>query len=268
MAEKRMFSKSIIDTDLFMDMPTTSQLLYFHLGMRADDEGFVSSPRSIMRICAANNDDLKLLAAKGYIIPFDSGVIVITHWKINNYIRPDRFKETIHQDEKERLSIGKDDMYRLKGNEVLPFDNSTEDCLPSGNHLPTNCLPSGNHLPTNCLPSDNHLPTQISIDKDSIDKDSVDIGEVRSSPSPTPNKPILKKYGEYRHIRLSEEQYNKLIEEFGDQTTAEYIKRCDEYIQQTGKRYKDYNLTLRNWIKKDGVKVSAKADYNAPGFWE
>lgn len=90
MAERRMFAKSIIDSDLFLDMPATTQLLYFHLGMRADDDGFIANPKSIMRAVACSNDDMFLLIEKGFVIKFDSGVIVIRHWKINNSIRGDR----------------------------------------------------------------------------------------------------------------------------------------------------------------------------------
>lgn len=84
MAERRMFAKSIIDSDTFMDMPTSSRLLYFDLSMRADDDGFVNSPKKIMRMTGASQDDLKMLIAKSFIIPFESGVVVIKHWKIHN----------------------------------------------------------------------------------------------------------------------------------------------------------------------------------------
>ena len=92
MAERRMFAKTIIDSDAFLDMPATSQLLYFHLAMRADDDGFVNSPKKILRVIGCGEDDLKLLFAKKFLIPFDSGVVVIKHWKIHNYIQKDRYK--------------------------------------------------------------------------------------------------------------------------------------------------------------------------------
>ena len=93
MADKRMFSLKIVDSDLFLDMPLSSQCLYFHLSMRADDDGFVNNPKKIIKIIGANEDDLKILIAKGFVIVFERGIIVITHWKINNYIRNDRRKE-------------------------------------------------------------------------------------------------------------------------------------------------------------------------------
>lgn len=105
MAKKRMFSLDIVDTDPFLEMPASTQLLYFHLGVRADDDGFVSSPKRIAQYCGCSPDDMKLLAAKGYIITFDSGVIVITDWKNNNNIRPDRYHPTIYQEEKAMLEL-------------------------------------------------------------------------------------------------------------------------------------------------------------------
>ena len=92
MAEKRMFAKTIIDSDLFLDMPVTAQLLYFHLCMRADDDGFVNNPKRIMRDVRCSDDDIKILHAKGYIHPFESGVLVIKHWRWHNYIKSDRYK--------------------------------------------------------------------------------------------------------------------------------------------------------------------------------
>ena len=92
MAAKRMFSIDVVDTDKFLDMPVSTQALYFHFGMRADDDGFVASPRKIVKIANCTNDDLKVLISKGYVIPFQSGVIVITDWKTNNFIRSDRYK--------------------------------------------------------------------------------------------------------------------------------------------------------------------------------
>ena len=103
MAERRMFSKTIIDSDLFIDMPTSTRLLYFDLSMRADDDGFVNSPKKIIRMTGASQDDLKILISKNFIIPFESGVVVIKHWKIHNYIRNDRYKPTVCQDEKSML---------------------------------------------------------------------------------------------------------------------------------------------------------------------
>lgn len=104
MAERRMFAKSVIDSDDFLDMPADAQLLYFHLSMRADDDGFIT-PKKIMRMIGASEDSLKILVLKKFVIPFDSGVIVIRHWKVNNYLRNDRYNETQYKDEKGHLTL-------------------------------------------------------------------------------------------------------------------------------------------------------------------
>jgi len=112
-AERRMIAKTIIDSDAFLDMPQSTQLLYFHLAMRGDDDGFVNKPKTIMRITGASDDDIKLLIAKKFIIPFESGVVVIKHWKIHNYIQNDRYKETKYKDEKAMLELDNNKAYRL-----------------------------------------------------------------------------------------------------------------------------------------------------------
>ena len=111
MAERRMFAKTIIDSDAFLDMPLTSQALYFHLSMRADDDGFINNPKKIQRMIGASDDDLKLLLAKRFIIAFESGVVVIKHWKIHNYIQKDRYRPTIYQEEKSLLSEKENKVY-------------------------------------------------------------------------------------------------------------------------------------------------------------
>ena len=111
MANRRMFSLDIIDTDKFLEMPASAQALYFHLGMRADDDGFVNAPRSVMRQSGATEDDMKLLIAKRFVLTFESGVIVIKHWKIHNLIQKDRYKETKYIEEKNRLVLDENNAY-------------------------------------------------------------------------------------------------------------------------------------------------------------
>lgn len=115
MAEKRMFAKSIVLSDAFLDMPMSARCLYFTLGMLADDDGFVSAPKSIMRQCGASQDDMSILIAKRYILAFESGVIVIKHWRINNYLRADRYVETTYLEEKNTLSLDKKGAYTEAG---------------------------------------------------------------------------------------------------------------------------------------------------------
>lgn len=113
MAQRRMFSLAVTDTDAFQDMPTSSQALYFHLGMHGDDDGFVGSPKKIARAAGCNADDIKLLITKGFIIPFESGVVVIRDWRVNNTLKNDRYHETLYQAEKALLSVNKAGAYEL-----------------------------------------------------------------------------------------------------------------------------------------------------------
>ncbi len=125
MANRRMFSLDVVDTDFFLDMPLTAQTLYFHLGMRADDDGFIGNPKRIQRMIGCNDDDLRLLLAKGFIIPFESGACVIRHWKVHNYIRTDRYKETVYTSEKNMLSVAKNGEYALSDTIGIPNVNQT-----------------------------------------------------------------------------------------------------------------------------------------------
>lgn len=111
MAERRMFAKTIVLSDAFLDMPLSARCLYFTLGMVADDDGFVNNPKSIMRQCGAQEDDIKLLLAKKFLLSFDTGVIVIKHWRMNNYLQKDRYRETKYLEEKSKLSIDKNGAY-------------------------------------------------------------------------------------------------------------------------------------------------------------
>lgn len=120
MAERRMFAKTIIDSDIFLEMPHSTQLLYFHLSMRADDDGFINNPRNIMRVVSCKEDDMKLLITKQFIIPFESGIVVIKHWKIHNYIRNDRYKETKCLEEKAQLLLDEDNSYSLQNYSGIP----------------------------------------------------------------------------------------------------------------------------------------------------
>ena len=113
MAERRMFAKTIIDSDAFLDMPCSTQSLYFHLSMRADDDGFINNAKKIQRMIGCADDDLKILMAKNFVIPFESGVCVIKHWKIHNLIQKDRYKPSVYIDEKAKLSLKNNNVYTM-----------------------------------------------------------------------------------------------------------------------------------------------------------
>lgn len=139
MANKRMFALDVIDTDRFCDMPISARLLYYELGMRGDDEGFVQNPKKIMLTTGTTADDLKILAAKGYVILFDSGVLVITHWRQNNFIQKDRFHETTCLAEKAQIQTTDSKKYAL--------------------------LPAGNGLDTVCIQPVSNMEAQIRVDQ-------------------------------------------------------------------------------------------------------
>ena len=145
MAERRMFAKTIVTSDAFLDMPMSARCLYFTLGMFADDDGFVNSPKSIMRQVGATQDDLQILIAKKFLLVFESGVIVIKHWRINNYLRSDRYKETTYTDEKAELIVEDNGAYVKNG---------------STSRLEASGIPVG-------IPSVDQCETQNSIGKDS-----------------------------------------------------------------------------------------------------
>ena len=113
MAQRRMFSLKIVDSDAFLDMPLSTQALYFHLSMRGDDDGFVGNPKKIMRLINCNDDDMKVLLSKRFILPFESGICVIKHWKIHNYIQKDRYTSTTYLDEKKQLITKENNSYSL-----------------------------------------------------------------------------------------------------------------------------------------------------------
>lgn len=126
MAERRMFAKTIIDSDAFLDMPVTARLLYYDLSMRADDDGFINSPKKIQRMIGASDDDLRILITRQFIIPFESGVVVIRHWRLHNYIQKDRYKPTVYVEEKAKLSISDSNVY-----------NMDTECIQNGYSLDT-----------------------------------------------------------------------------------------------------------------------------------
>ncbi|MGL4645380.1 MAG: conserved phage C-terminal domain-containing protein [Vagococcus fluvialis] len=167
MAERRMFAKTIIDSDAFLDMPLSTQALYFHLSMRADDEGFINNPKKIQRMVGSSEDDLKLLTAKRFILAFDSGVIVIKHWKLHNYIRSDRFKPTMYLEEKSQLITKENKAYSVG--------------MTVG------------------IPEADHLDTQVRLGKDRLGKVSKDILSSSDEQDDVPYKEII----DYLNLKAS-----------------------------------------------------------------
>lgn len=217
MANKRMFSKDITDSDAFIEMSSAAQALYFHLNQGADDDGFNNQIQMAMMKAHASTDDLKILMAKNFVIRFESGVIVIKHWRLHNTLRKDRYTATNYQEELNLLGIKENGVYTL------------------------GCQVVAEGLPSGCP----------SIDKNSIDKDSVVEESIEDAADiNVGRKPTRHKYGLYEQVLLSDEDYEKLKAEF-PHDYSERIARLDEYIASTGKKYKNHLATIRSWARKD-----------------
>lgn len=211
MAERRMFAKSIIDSDLFLDMPQSAQCLYFHLSMRADDEGFVNAPKKIQRMIGASEDDCRLLVAKKFLIPFDTGVVVIRHWRIHNYIQKDRFKPTMYQSEKSSLSLDDTGAYQL--------------------------------MDTDCIQGVSEPDTQVRLGKGSLGKSSEGKGsggereKGRKRPPARFVPPTLEEVAAY----CKERKNTVDPERFHDYYSA------NGWVQGKGKPIKDWKAAVRTW---------------------
>ena len=218
MAERRMFTKKITESDAFLDMPSSTQMLYFHFSMNADDDGFVNNPKKIQKMCGASDDDFKLLIAKSFIILFDSGIIVIKHWKMHNYIQADRYRPTDYVEEKSMLGI--------KSNKAYTLDVSKMD---------TECIQNG-YIGKDSIDKE-------SIDKDSIDKDSIDKdskGEsVRGEKAKRFYPPTLDEVKQY-----CEERKNNI-------DPMAFIDFYSSKGWMIGKnRMKDWKAAVRTWERK------------------
>ena len=213
MAERRMFTKRITESDAFLDMPSSTQMLYFHFSMNADDDGFVNNPKKIQKMCGASDDDFKLLIAKSFIILFDSGIIVIKHWKMHNYIQADRYRPTDYVEEKSMLGI--------KSNKAYTLDVSKMD---------TECIQNG-YIGKDSI-------GKVSIDKNSIDKDSK--GEsVRGEKSKRFYPPTLDEVKQY-----CEERKNNI-------DPMAFIDFYSSKGWMIGKnRMKDWKAAVRTWERK------------------
>jgi len=232
-AQRRMFSKEVTTSDLFVDMPSSSQLLYFHLGMEADDEGFIGNAKMLSRAYGSNNDDLKLLEAKGFIIAFPSGVTVVKDWNLNNKIRKDRVKATIYTEEKTLLSLDSKGAYLL-----------------------------GNQVSTISQPNDNQMSAQDRLGKDRLGE--VSIGEGRGEQKePSDFQRLINLYQENFGI-VKPILYDDLkadINDYGLELIVEAVKRST-------KKQKDYAYAqgiLKSW-NRSGIKTLEQAKAEEVSF--
>ena len=226
MAQRRMFSKEITTSDLFVDMPASTQLLYFHLGMEADDEGFIGNAKMLGRAYGSSNDDLKLLQAKGFIIVFESGVTVVKDWNVNNKLRKDRFKPTIYQEEKSLLTLMNTGTYEID-----------------------------NQMTTKRQPNDNQMTTQERIGEDRIGKDRLDEDRLDT------HRLIIASHCQTHGLFIDGQQL-QMLDDFHaiDGMHIDVICRAVTEAADNGKRNLKYILAiLRNW-KADGIITLAQVE--------
>ena len=238
MAERRMFAKTIIDSDAFLDMPVTARLLYYDLGMRADDDGFVNSPKKTMRITGASSDDMNILIMRKFIIPFDSGVVVIKHWRIHNYIRKDTYVETKYKDEKEQLMLDENNAYTTKKMQLLQLRDEYVD-----------------------EPSTQVRLGKVSIGKDSIGKDSIEKNIGDATAPHTQVQTVIQEKNSETDARKKREQFIKPTVEEIEKFAHEYnLTKLDpqyfyDYYESNGwmvgkNHMKDWKATAKNWNRR------------------
>ena len=238
MAERRMFTQKIVDSDAFLDMPLSSQALYFHLNMRADDDGFVNNSKKIQRMIGASEDDLKLLIAKRFVLAFESGVIVIKHWRMHNLLRKDRYNETQYKDEKSTLELKENGSYTEL--QALPPGEQPEE------------LPPDNQVATTRQPPDNQVATQDSVGKYSVDKGSV--GQVSVLPPETKAESKKLTFGSFQNVFLTEKEYTQLQEQFP--SDYEYwIEKLSKGIYQYKYSYNSHYIAILDWVENDKNKA-------------
>jgi hypothetical protein len=236
-----MFAKTIIDSDAFLDMPLSSQALYFHLSMRADDDGFINNPMKIQRMIGSSVDDLRLLITKNFVIPFESGVVVIKHWKIHNYIQKDRYKETVYQEEKSLLTV----------KENMAYTKSGESETTVGFCLDTGCIQPGHKL-----------DTQVRLGKDSIGKVSVG----KEIEGDVPDKNVGNTSRSKRFVPPTVEEVKAYCLERGNCVDPQ---RFVDYYSSNGwmvgkNKMNDWKAAVRTWEQREKPQAQGKAKSSNP----
>lgn len=201
-----MFAKSIVDSDAFLEMPMSARLLYYDLSMRADDDGFVNSPRKIMKFVGATNDDMNILIARKFVIAFDNGVVVIKHWRIHNYIQSDRYKETNYKEQKALLTLDENKAYKMA-------------------------------MDTPCIQNVSSLDTQVRLGKDSIGKDN-SIGAKRSRFTP-PTTEEIQAYCTEKHYNVNPEHFIDYYESNGWKVGRNSMKDWKAAVRNWDRRDKE-----------------------------
>lgn len=240
MAERRMFAKTIVTSDAFLDMPLSARCLYFTLGMLADDDGFVNNPKSVMRQVGASQDDLNILLGKRFILSFESGVIVIKHWRIHNYIQKDRYKESKYIEEKSTLMIDEKGAY------------------------------------TECIQNVSILDTQVRLGKERIDKDSlgeVSIGETDTATTEEDKLNCIEGDLGKGVVYLSDNQLHDLMDRLGHDAFNRYVERLATFIIEKEAHVNNHYDTIIKWYTEDsqvkkGKKKARHGDFDVEEAFE
>lgn len=248
---KRMFSCDVVDTDKFLDMPVSARCLYYDLGMRADDDGFIS-PKKVLRLTGASDDDLRVLIARDFVIPFESGVIVIKDWKLNNYLRKDRYFPTKYTEEKSKLSLLENGSYAI------------------GEVMDTVGVPHG--IPLGAPRREEKRKEKESIDRpENIDTSmNTSIDTTHNPKLITNNTEILmdkKNIVNTVEILSREDTILELskVLDLNQDIVREEVEKMIDWLKAKGKRYKDYKAFARNWLRR--VKIEKKdSDTNIKFF--
>ena len=264
MRSRTSFAERIVCSNEFLEMSGGAQLLYYTLGMHADDDGFIGSPKPIMRSISATELELSELVSKKYIIPFDDGVIAIRHWFVNNRIRKDTYTPSVHQDKKRViLGAGRSKEY------MDPLDNlPPENRVDQGENEVSHEIPPRKKVsPPLMVPSSSPPTTPVSLSpynppasqKDNPPQNSLLLSGDEEITGKKTKSVHRKSYGEHGRVKLSQEEHDRLVRDYGQAEAERCIAYVDEIAQSTNNKagWKDWNLVVRRchrdgWGSKGG----------------
>lgn len=260
MASKRMFNIKIIDSDAFLDMPLSTQALYFHLNMRADDDGFVGNPKRIQRLVGASEDDLKLLIAKRFLLVFEDGVIAIKHWRMHNTIRNDRYTRTAYIEELKQLKIKDNKAYTLSNDEIVEWQ-------PNGNQMATVGMTNKEEMATSGMTigkqnASTGLGLDIGLDIGlGLDKDIDNAQSDKITHEPTPTEPsvitiTLNDKSEYPIYQSMVDEWNELYPNVDVLQELRKMKGWSNANPAKRKTKKGIQRFINAWLSREQDKPS------------
>lgn len=215
MSERRMFSRTVLESDSFIELSTTAQILYIYLCLSADDDGAVSNPKTVARTVCSDIRDMDELVSNGFIIAFDSGIVIICHWRVHNKIQKDRYKPTMYKTEFAKI--------KLDGNVYRLADTSD----------------------TTCAQNVSNVDSQVRIGEDRVGKESEGKTDLPCGSHAHGKKP----YGEFSNVMLTDDELSKLRKDVPD--CERYIEELSNYMARTGKTYKSHYATIKAWYRRD-----------------